>query len=461
VPAFARQGETAVDFLQKVLWTEGLFLTPHHFQQLDRYHEYRLKTAIAGLQPLYWGLRALKVDKAALTDGNFALHACKGVMPDGLLFDVPDFDDIPATRNIASSFSHDKPKVGVYLAAPVARAGFAASKEEAVLEGIPPRFRAKDVRHIDAMGLTGDREVTVAKATLRILFEGEPLDGHTSLRIAEVVRTATGSFALSENYVPPSLYLSASEFVPAMLRRLLEVLSTRSGDLSLQRRQRAEGLVDFTMSEAANFWLLHTINGAIPPLLHLYNRGTAHPETLYLELVRLAGFLFTFAGTGHPKDIPPYVHDDLSGTFQTLNGQLLKLIETVIPTHCVPIPLERGPDKVYAGRITDEKLRKTGRFFLAVKCAMPDEKLVAEVPRKAKVTSSNRIGHLMSQFLRGMELRYHAVPPKVIPVQPGQHFFEIEKQGEHWEGVAASGAIALFFPPEFVDLHLEMMAIKE
>jgi type VI secretion system protein ImpJ len=452
---------TAVDFLQKVLWTEGLFLTPHHFQQLDRYHEYRLKTAISGLQPQYWGLRALRVDKAALADGNFALQACKGVMPDGLLFDVPDFDDIPATRNVATVFPHDKPKIGVYLAAPVARAGFAASKEEAVLEGIPPRFRAKDARLIDSMGLTGDREVTVAKTNLRVLFEGEPLDGHTSLRIAEVARTATGSFTLSDTYVPPSLYLSASEFLPAMLRRLLEVLSMRSGDLSMQRRQRAEGLVDFTMSEAANFWLLHTLNGAIPALLHIYNRGTAHPEAVYLELVRLAGQLFTFAGSGHPKDIPPYVHDDLSGTFQTLLNQLLRLLETVIPSHCVPIPLERGPDKVYSGRIVDEKLRKTGRFFLAVKGAMPDEKLVAEVPRKAKVTSANRIAHLMSQFLRGMELKYNAVPPKVIPVQPGQHFFELDKQGEHWEAVASSGAIALFFPPEFADLHVELLAIKE
>jgi len=454
-------GDRTVDFLQKVLWTEGLFLTPHHFQQLDRYHEYRLKTAALGLQSLYWGLRAFKVDKAALTDGNLALHACKGVMPDGLLFDIPDFDDIPATRNLGTLFPHDKQKLGVYLAAPVARAGFATSKDEATLEGIPPRFRAKEVRLIDSMGLTGDREVTVAKTQLRVLFEGEPLDGYTSLRVAEVTRTATGSFALHDTYVPPSLYLSASEFVPNMLRRLLEVLSTRSSDLALQRRQRAEGLVDFTMSEAANFWLLHTLNGALPSLLHLYSRGTAHPEALYLELVRLAGHLFTFASSGLPKDIPPYVHDDLSGTFQNLQALLLRLLETVIPTHCVTIPLERTPDRVYSGHITDEKLRKTGRFFLAVKSALPDEKLVAEVPRKAKVTSTNRIAHLIAQFLRGAELRYHPVPPKVIPAQPGQHFFEIEKSGEHWEAVASTGAIALYFPPEITDLHLELLGVKE
>ncbi|MHC4780246.1 MAG: type VI secretion system baseplate subunit TssK, partial [Planctomycetota bacterium] len=351
--------------------------------------------------------------------------------------------------------------LGVHIAIPVARAGFAASKDEATLEGIPPRYRAKDAHLIDSMGLTGDREVSVAVNNMRVLFDGESLDGHISLKIAEIGRTATGGFAVADSFVPPCLYFSASEYIASTLRRILEILSTRSADLAMQRRQRAEGLVDFTVSEAATFWLLHTVNGAIPPLLHYYAQGSVHPETIYLELVRLAGNLFTFADLGHPKDIPPYIHDELGKTFADLQGLLNRLLETVIPSHCVPIPLERDPNGVFAGRIPDEKLRRTGQFYLAVNSSAPDEKIAQEVPRKAKVTATNRIAGLTAQFLRGLDLKYQAIPNKLIPVQPGYHYFELVKDGDHWTAIDSTGSIALFLPPEFPDLHVELMAIKE
>jgi len=450
-----------VDFLQRVLWTEGLFLTPHHLQQVDRYHEHRVNSALRNIQPHFFGLTDLKIDEAALADGNLAIQRCKGVMPEGLFFNIPDFDEIPATRDVAHAFGTDRQALGVYIAIPVARAGFAAGGEEAAKEGIPPRFKSKEVRLIDAMGLTGDRQITVAMSNLRILFDGESLDGYAYLKIAQIGRTATGSFTLSDQFVPQSLFIGASTYIMNMLRHVLEILSTRSADLASQRRQRAEGLVDFTMSEAANFWLLNTVNGAIPPLMHMYKHGKAHPELLYVALAQIAGGLFTFSDLGHPKDIPIYNHEDLTATFSDLRGLLVRLLETVIPSHCVPIPLDRTPEGYFVGRVADEKLLKTGDFYLAVKSSAPDEKVVAEVPRKAKVTASNRIANLTAQFLRGLDLNYKSVPPKLIPVQPGCHYFQLLKQGDHWTAIEGSGAIGLYMPPEFTDLHLELMALKE
>lgn len=450
-----------MDYLQRVLWTEGLFLTPHHLQQMDRYHEHRVNMAVRNVQPMYYGLVDVRIDEAALADGNFLLHRCKGVLPAGILFDIPEFDEIPPARDLSRFFGPEKESLGVYVGVPIARAGFQAAGGESSKEGIPPRFKSKDARIIDSMGLAGDRMVTVALSNLRVLLEGESLDGHTQMKIAEVVRTPTGAFALSQTYVPPCLHIQASVMIRNMLRHLLEILSTRSADLARQRRQRAEGLVDFTMSEAANFWLLHTMNGALPALLHAFNFGKIHPETLYGHLAFLAGQLFTFAAEGHPKDIPPYVHEDLTRTFGEMRALLDRLLETVIPTHCIPIPLERTPEGHFVGRMGDEKLLKGGRFFLAVKSSAPDERIAVEIPRKAKITSANRIAGLTAQFLRGLDVTYRPVPPKLIPVQPGCHYFEFGKEGEHWAAIEGSGSIALHVPPEFPDLHLELMVVKE
>ena len=51
-----------MDQHQKVLWTEGMFLGPQHFQQADRYHEEQLRRAVRALRPFAWGVQALQVN---------------------------------------------------------------------------------------------------------------------------------------------------------------------------------------------------------------------------------------------------------------------------------------------------------------------------------------------------------------------------------------------------------------
>jgi type VI secretion system protein ImpJ len=240
-----------------------------------------------------------------------------------------------------------------------------------------------------------------------------------------------------------------------------EIISTKSADLSKARRQRSQGLVEFTMSEAANFWFLHTVNGYIPALVNFYHRPQVHPERVYLELVRLAGELHTFAAEGHPKDLPLYLHDDLGATFTELEERLRLLMETVIPTRCTPIPLEKTRESLFTGRIPDESMLEKAQFYLAVMASVPDEKIVREVPAKAKISSLDRVDKLIAQALRGVALKHLPTPPAEIPVQPGRNYFQVQKGGEHWDAVRTSRTMSIYIPPEFTGLKLELMAVKE
>ena len=46
----------------KVLWTEGLFVQPHHFQQADRYAEALVGGLARRLRPYAWGVSTLDID---------------------------------------------------------------------------------------------------------------------------------------------------------------------------------------------------------------------------------------------------------------------------------------------------------------------------------------------------------------------------------------------------------------
>jgi len=449
-----------VEYAQKVLWSEGMFLTPHHFQQADRYMESLISRRLSALRPLGWGVCRIQINTDALANGEMVLSKCSAILPDGMAVDTPDLDPLPPARPIEAAFDAKRNSLGVYLASPLARAGGVAFSAEGAADGRPTRYHRRSLTASDENSGGSEREIILASKTLRILFDGEPPDDYATLKIAELSRSASGKFALNESYVPPCLLLSSSPQLVAYVRRILEMISAKSSDLSSTRRQRSAGLVEFTMSEAANFWFLHTVNATIPVLMHLHNQGDVHPEEVFLVLARLAGELFTFSGEGHPKDLPAYSHDAVGASFSAMEKKISDLMGTIIPTKCAPIPLEKLRDSLFKGQLRDDRLLD-GQFYLAVSAEVPEEKIIKEVPLKAKVSSSDRVDQLIAAALKGLLLRHLPTPPSEIPVQPGRQYFQVDKSGEHWEAVKKSRSISFYIPPEFKNLKLELMGVKE
>src|SRR5437868_1208766 len=85
----------------KVLWTEGLFLQPQHFQQQDRYAARVVDGRFRMSVPYAWGFSSLRIDEAALHQGKFALAEGSGVFGDGTPFSLPADDPAPLAIDIA------------------------------------------------------------------------------------------------------------------------------------------------------------------------------------------------------------------------------------------------------------------------------------------------------------------------------------------------------------------------
>src|SRR5437867_1037932 len=343
---------------RKVVWNEGMLLTPHHFQQWDNYYEELLNSRISSLVPYDFGILDFQANGEAIANGNFDLLRCRAVMPDGLLINVPETDPAPAARQVGEHFGPDAERLGVYIAVPAQRSGAPNFQRNGGSADQNLRYLQTGATIIDET--TGQNEVQLAFAhsNLRLLFENELTEGYSAIKISELERTTTGQLKLVEKYIPPVLNIRASPWLEDMLRQLVEILITKSSSLGEQRRQRTTSLADFTGAEVAVFWLLHTVNSSIPNLAHLFRTPMLHPERLYFEMAELAGMLMTFTPDRHPKDVVRYEHKDLYGTFSQLIEQIRDMLETVIPTRCVPIPLEKVRETLYAGRVVDDRLLK-------------------------------------------------------------------------------------------------------
>jgi type VI secretion system protein ImpJ len=445
---------------RKIVWNEGMLLTPHHFQQWDNYYEETLNSRFSAFAAYEWGVLDLAFSREAVSNGGVSLIRCRAILPDGLLINFPERDAAPNLKLIANHFPPERERLGVHLAIPAHKAGAANFQASGSPSNANLRFLQEGSLVADETTGANEQPLAFAQPNLRILFDDELREGFTSIKIAELLRTATGGYTFAETYIPPILNVSASYWLAKMLRQIVEILITKSGSLAEQRRQRGASLADFTTDQVAVFWLLHTVNAAIPTLSHFFRTRIVHPEKLYLEMAELVGKLMTFAINLHPKDIVQYDHEDLYGTFSQLSAQLRELLETVIPTRCVPIPLEKVRETLYVGRITDERLLKEAAFYLAVRAQMPDARIIEVVPRVVKIASKDVIEAVIGSALPGVALSYQSPPPAPIPARIGFQYFSLDTKNPYWDGIRGAKVLAVYVPDEIPDERLEMYAVK-
>lgn len=437
-----------------------MLLTPHHFQQWDNYYEDLLNSRVRSTLPFEYGIIDLKVNQEAINNGEFQITNCHAVLPDGLMINVPDAEGVPDLRPIGDHFHPEAEKLGVHLAIPAKKIGEANYQANGAERNANVRYLQEGALVKDETSGTNEQPVAYAKSNLRLIFDDELRDGFTSMKIAELERTPTGQLKISENYIPPILKASASMWLVNMLRQLVEVLITKSSSLGEQRRQKNASLADFTTSEVAVFWLLHTINSSIPAMSHYFRSPLLHPEELYKEMIKLVGQLLTFSIEEHPKDIVKYDHDDLYFTFSTLSAQLRELLETVIPSRCVPIPLEKTRETLYVGRVEDERLFKNAGFYLGVKAKLAESKLMEGVPRVVKIGSRDVIDTIIGSALPGVVLTHASPPPAPIPTRMGFQYFMLDTIGPYWDGIKGSKVISIYVPEDIPDEKLELYAVK-
>jgi type VI secretion system protein ImpJ len=450
-----------VGYEDQVLWNEGMFLAPHHFQQADRHRDFVLRRRIANLSRFDWGLGVLDVNHEALSGGDVRISQCQAVMSDGLVIDIPDHDEAPQSRNVGEFFSAQTTRLGVFLAVPVRVPGKAVARIDDVRSA---RYRGEYVSVADENADGRDREVLVARKNLKLLFEGEPLDGYDTIQIFNVIRDGSGKFQLDDTFLPTAYALRASENMVPMIERLMTNLSSRRESLNAKRRGSGS-IAKFAASDAISFWLLHTINLHWPVLGHFVEHPEIHPEQLYLELVRLAGGLATFSPEFSFNELA-YKHEKQTMVFGRLESELRQLLDTVIPQRSKVIVLRQVSESMFAGPIEDD-VDLAAEFYLAVRSDVGEDKLINELPIKAKISTEDRLPQLIAAAVRGIPIRHVPNPPTEI-FEPGWTYFQFDKTGDHWESVCQEPTVAgrertvaVYLPPEFTGARVQLMAVTE
>ena len=439
----------------KVVWTEGMFLQPQHFQQQDRYLSRQLAGRLASAVPWAWGFFGLQVDEAALLQGRVVVNSAHGVLPDGLVFSVPGDDAAPPAFEVPGD-ARDQVLV---LGLPDARPGVPESDAEAAESAMPPRFRVAQVDVADCHALSArEAPLQIGRLNLRLMLARDAMEGHSTLGVARIVeRRADGRVVLDTAYVPPMLHATAQAVLDGYLREVHGMLHQRGEALGARMAQPGRAGV----GEIADFLMLQVINRFQPQLAHLQRLPVLHPERFYDLLLALAGELSTFRESRRPVAYPAYRHDDLAGCYRAVVADLRQSLSMVLEQTAVPIDLQDRRHGVRVAVIADIELQRNASFVLAVNAQMPGEALRARFPTQVKIGPAERLRDLVQLQLPGIALRALPVAPRQIPFHAGFTYFELETRGNDlWKQLETSGGLAMHIAGDFPGLALEFWAIR-
>jgi type VI secretion system protein ImpJ len=440
---------------RKLVWTEGLFVTQHHFQQLDRYHEWLTTRRVRSAVPYDWGVLEVEVDTRALAAEQFKLNKLSVILPDGTSIEHGDATGDPvAPRAFGSAFPAQVKTLDVY----VALTHESENMPNVDIDGKGGgslRYVREQASVVDVNSGVGEHNLQYARPNVTLLFGDERKDSFDAVRIAQITRASTGVPALKESFIPPILRMDANPYLVGRFRKLLATMTAKQRTLAESRRQRTAAAVEFQASDSAKFWLLNSLNLSIPAIAHIVDHAADHPEFAYLHLAQLIGQLCTFAVEGDPTTIPKFNYLELGDVFDPMFDRAAKLLEAVLAERYVEIPLTKREDGMFLGQITDSNLLRY-TFFLAATGNVPEAQLRDRMPKLAKIASWSQIGAILNSAVNGLKTELEYTPPGALPIKPGVVFFKVVRTPEYWNDIAGTGTIAIYQPidPQGVTLHL-------
>lgn len=439
----------------RVVWSEGLFLRPQHFQQAERYLERLANQRLEALLPYAAGFTKLQIDQELLKIGKIAVTVAEGVFPDGTPFTIPFEADTPEPFDVPDDVKQQL----IFLTLPLRRAGMAEVAFDRSGDASLVRYIAADHEARDAvLEMDSSAQLKIGRLNVRLQLDGEASPAYTGLGLVRVMeKRADGRVVLDDGYVPPCLDCRVSgklhdymKEIHGLLRHRIKALADRVSSPG------AKGVAD-----VSDFLLLQLCNRCEPLLAHLLSRSALHPELFYRHCLELAGEISTYARRDRSvTSFPPYRHEDLQQSFAPVIEEIRRGLTAVLEQNAVAVPVVDRGRGVFAATVSDVELLHNSVFVLAVGADMPPDALRQHFPTQVKLGPPEKIRDLVVSHLPGIRTMPLPVAPRQIPYHAGYTYFELDRKSEYWKALEVSRVIAMHVAGDFPGLSLELWAIR-
>ncbi|EGA67706.1 type VI secretion system baseplate subunit TssK [Vibrio brasiliensis] len=438
----------------RVIWNEGLFIKPQHFQQQQRYTEYYIDERLSSVSRYLYGVSEFSLNPEYLSFGRIAIERAVGIMPDGTAFRIPQEDTLPDALEIDDASLANQL---VYIAIPL--------RSESLMEINWPdaqgtgRYESRRLEVRDVHTVQGDMTtIDVSPMRIQLMLEKEDRSAYASMAVGRILeKRPDGSVVMDPDFIPCHLNVVGNLALHRFVNEISGLMRERAKNIAQRISSPSQGGV----ADVSDFMLLQALNRLQPQIQHLAELRSLHPERLFECLSTIAGELATFTDESRlpPKSIS-YNHDMPTESFWPLIRNLRQSLSVVLEPRAVAIQLDKRKYGLMVAAIQDPQLMDTADFIIAVKARMPMDELRRQFTQQTKVSSVEKIRELISLQLPGIPLVVLPVAPRQLPYHAGYTYYQLDKSSSEWEMLTHSSGFAFHVAAAFEELDLQFWAIR-
>ena len=442
-----------MSWTSKVVWSEGLFLRPHHLQQSDRYMENLVESRVRHVTPYPWGFSTIEIDRDLAQQSKFSVRRATGVMPDGTPFDIPGSSPPPPPIDVPDNAA----KQIVWLSLPLGSAN-TREVEDKDAESASRFFPASEVLIDATSALRVEEEIDVAHPRLAFELRKTAKPGYVGLPIGRVLEVRDRTIVFDEKFAPPVLSCAAHPVVDGWLDRVIGWVDNKLEELA---RYAADPTAGGGL-QSADYFVLQLLNRHIPVLKHFRGSRYVHPERLYEEFLRIAGELATFAtAERRARSYPQYDHDNLEEVFGPVVRDIQDFLSAQLGRRAIRLEIiERAPN-AFVSTIRDRNLFRNAALVLEVAARRPLTEIQSQFPHLFKVGPNTKMNEIVHAHLPGVGLVHLPTPPPQIRAITDHVYFLLDRQSPLWPEFSVASSVGMHFSGDWPELELEFWAVLE
>jgi type VI secretion system protein ImpJ len=453
-----------------VYWHEGLFLRPEHLQQQDLYYRNFTIDILRRQDPHFWGVRSLRISRAALNNQVIEVEQCELIFQDGTHVICPD-NAIVGSRNISGKWNESGMPMPVWLGVRKIQTG-KNNLSQADISGVSAgsgvmaaaRYIVPETPTVTYDLFSDDKQAEIFYLDYKLeLFTGDEAQAavdYQLIKIAELHKSGN-EVVISRQYMPPVLSVHSSDVLYELLRDVKEKLMSKARELSFFKQDKGLETGKSNSVESSSIIALLVLNRYSQQLHHLLETDAVMPWQIYGMLRQLAGELSTFStqynfsGDISDATLPAYAHENMMPCFKGTTSIIYDLLNDITagPDYAAELLFD---GTYYFANIKDCDIRENNSYYLHVSMQGDVNEVTECMHTRAKLSSREHLPLLLAHSLPGLVLEYEDSPPSNLPRSSGSVYFRLQTCGDSWDAVKKGLNTAVYFdvPPENIGISL-------
>ena len=442
-----------MDLVKQVVWKEGSFISPQHFQQQAlHFKSYMQNYAGTVGYSGHYGLSDITVNTDLLKIGKIAVTFCNGLFPDGhyFLLDEEIIIDVP----------EDAVKKTVYISIPLALKGAPAYGESSTEA---TRYLCQTITSYNNTSAQSDSvELEVAKDNVCLSIGKTDMAGYVSFPIARILETReTGEVVFDSSFIPACIHFQASIYLFDKIKMLQSLLQIRAKEVHKRIAVGQESKSDQTLYK--DFLWLQTLNRWLPWSDWVEQDMQYTTHQLYRDLTTLSAELSGLTPE-LPHAFPTLNYDDLYSVFSPIFMKLRSQLSMVLQDSVIEF---KWDDQLFEKRrllrtiINDPDNMSKRRFVMSVESSLTNDEIAQSMPQAATLAGNSNIVELVRNAMSGIELMHLMVAPNELKPKATATYFEVNTQNNLWQDMLKKGeTLNMHIDNRIPDLKVTLFALS-